>query len=28
VLRTGAGRLVVVGVPEAPHLHGERHAET
>ncbi len=25
VLRTGDGRLVVVGLPEAPHLHGERH---
>jgi zinc/manganese transport system ATP-binding protein len=25
VLRTGDGRLVVVGQPEAPHLHGSRH---
>jgi zinc/manganese transport system ATP-binding protein len=25
VLRTGDGRLVVVGLPEAPHHHGERH---
>jgi zinc/manganese transport system ATP-binding protein len=25
VLRTGDGRLVVVGQPEAPHLHGPRH---
>jgi zinc/manganese transport system ATP-binding protein len=25
VLRTGDGRLVVVGQPEAPHHHGERH---
>ena len=25
VLRTGDGRLVVVGQPEAPHLHGHRH---
>ena len=27
VLRTRDGRLVVVGQPEAPHHHGERHAE-
>jgi zinc/manganese transport system ATP-binding protein len=26
VLRTRDGRLVVVGQPEAPHHHGERHA--
>jgi zinc/manganese transport system ATP-binding protein len=26
VLRTSAGRLVVVGSPEAPHYHGDRHA--
>jgi zinc/manganese transport system ATP-binding protein len=26
VLRTRDGRLVVVGSPEAPHHHGERHA--
>jgi zinc/manganese transport system ATP-binding protein len=25
VLRTHDGRLVVVGVPEAPHVHGHRH---
>jgi zinc/manganese transport system ATP-binding protein len=25
VLRTGDGRLVVVGQPEAPHHHGHRH---
>jgi zinc/manganese transport system ATP-binding protein len=25
VLRTGDGRLVVVGQPEAPHMHGSRH---
>jgi zinc/manganese transport system ATP-binding protein len=25
VLRAGDGRLVVVGQPEAPHLHGDRH---
>jgi zinc/manganese transport system ATP-binding protein len=25
VLRAGDGRLVVVGQPEAPHLHGHRH---
>jgi zinc/manganese transport system ATP-binding protein len=25
VLRTGDGRLVVVGTPEAPHVHGHRH---
>jgi zinc/manganese transport system ATP-binding protein len=25
VLRTGDGRLVVVGQPEAPHFHGHRH---
>jgi zinc/manganese transport system ATP-binding protein len=25
VLRTADGRLVVVGQPEAPHLHGDRH---
>jgi zinc/manganese transport system ATP-binding protein len=25
VLRTHDGRLVVVGLPEAPHLHGDRH---
>jgi zinc/manganese transport system ATP-binding protein len=25
VLRTGDGRLVVVGQPEAPHIHGHRH---
>jgi zinc/manganese transport system ATP-binding protein len=25
VLRTSDGRLVVVGQPEAPHLHGHRH---
>jgi zinc/manganese transport system ATP-binding protein len=25
VLRTGDGRLVVVGQPEAPHVHGHRH---
>ncbi|HYM46236.1 MAG TPA: ATP-binding cassette domain-containing protein [Solirubrobacteraceae bacterium] len=25
VLRTGDGRLVVVGQPEAPHVHGPRH---
>jgi zinc/manganese transport system ATP-binding protein len=27
VLRTGEGRLVVVGLPEAPHLHGHRHEQ-
>jgi zinc/manganese transport system ATP-binding protein len=27
VLRTGDGRLVVVGQPEAPHHHGHRHDE-
>ncbi len=27
VLRTSDGRLVVVGQPEAPHHHGQRHAE-
>jgi zinc/manganese transport system ATP-binding protein len=27
VLRTGDGRLVVVGEPEAPHHHGHRHDE-
>ncbi|MGH2889033.1 MAG: ATP-binding cassette domain-containing protein, partial [Solirubrobacteraceae bacterium] len=26
VLRTGDGRLVVVGQPEPPHHHGHRHA--
>jgi zinc/manganese transport system ATP-binding protein len=26
VLRTRDGRLVVVGLPEAPHLHGDRHS--
>jgi zinc/manganese transport system ATP-binding protein len=26
VLRTRDGRLVVVGQPEAPHIHGHRHA--
>jgi zinc/manganese transport system ATP-binding protein len=25
VLRTSDGRLVVVGQPEAPALHGDRH---
>jgi zinc/manganese transport system ATP-binding protein len=25
VLRTSDGRLVVVGMPEAPHHHGPRH---
>ncbi len=25
VLRTSDGRLVVVGAPEAPHHHGDRH---
>ena len=25
VLRTSTGRLVVVGTPEAPHVHGARH---
>jgi zinc/manganese transport system ATP-binding protein len=25
VLRTRDGRLVVVGTPEAPHVHGHRH---
>ena len=25
VLRTSDGRLVVVGQPEAPHVHGHRH---
>ncbi len=27
VLRTSEGRLVVVGLPEAPHHHGHRHGE-
>jgi zinc/manganese transport system ATP-binding protein len=27
VLRTNDGRLVVVGLPEAPHHHGHRHDE-
>ena len=27
VLRTNDGRLVVVGLPEAPHHHGHRHEE-
>jgi zinc/manganese transport system ATP-binding protein len=27
VLRAGDGRLVVIGQPEAPHHHGDRHAE-
>ena len=27
VLRTSDGRLVVVGHPEAPHYHGERHTD-
>jgi zinc/manganese transport system ATP-binding protein len=27
VLRTPGGRLVVVGSPEAPHHHGERHSQ-
>jgi zinc/manganese transport system ATP-binding protein len=27
VLRTGDGRLVVVGQPEAPHHHGHRHEQ-
>ncbi len=27
VLRTRAGQLVVVGQPEAPHVHGHRHAD-
>ncbi len=27
VLRTGDGRLVVVGQPEAPHHHGHRHGQ-
>jgi zinc/manganese transport system ATP-binding protein len=27
VLRTSDGRLVVVGLPEAPHHHGHRHDE-
>jgi len=26
VLRAGDGRLVVVGQPDAPHVHGHRHA--
>ena len=26
VLRASDGRLVVVGQPEAPHVHTERHA--
>jgi zinc/manganese transport system ATP-binding protein len=25
VLRASDGRLVVVGAPEAPHVHGHRH---
>ena len=25
VLTTADGRLVVVGLPEAPHVHGGRH---
>jgi zinc/manganese transport system ATP-binding protein len=25
-LRTSDGRVVVVGEPEAPHVHGDRHA--
>jgi zinc/manganese transport system ATP-binding protein len=27
VLRTSDGRLVVVGLPEAPHHHGHRHEQ-
>ena len=27
VLRTSDGRLVVVGQPEAPHVHGLRHED-
>ena len=27
VLRTSDGRLVVVGAPEAPALHSDRHAD-
>ena len=27
VLRTSDGRLVVVGPPEAPAVHGDRHTE-
>jgi zinc/manganese transport system ATP-binding protein len=28
VLRTSDGRVVVVGLPEAPHNHGDRHEQT
>jgi zinc/manganese transport system ATP-binding protein len=28
VLRASDGRLVVVGAPEAPHVHGHRHDHT